>query len=136
MLEAEPAELRGVGTGDLHRHITVCADCATAARLILAGAETMDSVLAAMTAGLATPRTARVRRSRPAVRRWLPLGLAAVAVVAGVLLLRREPAGVPGLRGTPAATLPRAVEVDLAASPRDAAVFATADSTITVVWYF
>ena len=131
LLEAEPAELGGAGTSAVALHLAGCSECAVRARAILAGMQAMDAALV----GLASAPVPRSRRRAPAVR-WVALGLAAAAVLAGVLLVRREPGTSLAVPIATAPPLPRGVEVDLAAAPRSAAVFATADSTITVVWYF
>ena len=133
LLDAEPAELSGTGDSELARHLAGCAECSALARAVLEDLRVMDTALQQM----ATTRPARRAAPRQRPVRWLAAGLAVAAVATGVLLVRRQPprpAGTTVAHATPA--LPRGVEVDLAASPRPAAVFETADSTITVVWYF
>ena len=133
LLEAEPAELRGGGSTALGRHLTACPDCSALARAILADSLALDTALHHLATA---PRPRRAVPRRPLVR-WAVAGLAAAAVIATLLLVRRQHEGLPGnaiATATPA--LPRGIEVDLAATPRQAAVFATADSTITVVWFY
>jgi anti-sigma factor RsiW len=132
LLDAEPAELDGAGPSELARHLAGCPECAALARVILDDMQAMDAALNRLAT---TKRPQRAVPRRPAVR-WLAAGLAAAAVLTGILLARREPRwpGTSVANATPG--LPRGVEVDLAASTRQAAVFATADSTITVVWFY
>lgn len=133
LLEAEPAELRGTGAGELARHLATCPACSAMARVIQEDLLAMDAALYRL-ATAARPRRAAARRLR---MRWLVAGLAAAAALSGVLIVRRQSQHLPGAtvaHATPA--MPRGVEVDLAASPRQAAVFETADSTITVVWFY
>ena len=131
LLEAELAELLGEGPSDLAAHVRTCPECAACAGAILGSTRALDGALAALTA------TAPLKRSagRPSLRRFLPLGLAAAAAIAALLLARRSSISPPPAPRA-AVSLPRGIEVDLSASKRDVAVFQTADSTITVVWYF
>lgn len=132
LLEADPAELSGAGSSELARHLAACADCAAMARAILEDMQAMDAALQQ----LATTPAARRAAPRRRPMRWLAAGVAVAAAVTGVLLVRRQPPRVPVTVAHATPALPRGVEVDLAASPRQAAVFETADSTITVVWFY
>jgi hypothetical protein len=82
MLEAEVEELEGHGDSPLVRHIERCASCRVRARHLLQGYADLDAGLAAL-----APRKRALRFGRRA--RWLPLPLAAAAVLA--LLLARRP---------------------------------------------
>jgi hypothetical protein len=90
MLEAEMTELEGRGDTALARHIAGCELCQAYARRLLDGYAQLDAGLSAL-----APRAAlRTRRSPRAWTRWVPLPLAAAAVLA-LMLTRSSDTLVP-----------------------------------------
>jgi len=144
LLEAGAAELRGVGTSAVARHVRACDRCAARAREILTATEELDGALSRFAgaepdvkvilrrAGHAGPVSLAVGGLR---RRWRWVTLAAAAVAAGVLL------GPPGRRPAPTPAPPPAAEAAtlpavVAPASGSVAVIATADPKLTVVWFF
>lgn len=135
MLEAEPEELRAGGEGGLAQHLVECAVCRARADRILAAQARLDRGLDFLSdrAVIASRRGGRRVRSRPAVRWLAPAGLAAAAIVAGVLLRPADPRQPPDPLELVAALQPQAPEVD----PRPgqhALVMRDETRGITIVW--
>lgn len=145
LLEADPAELRGVGETEVARHVRTCARCAEAAETILGATARLDEALATTRAAVdvdallrraeserqqAGPVEKRTRVLRlPGWRRWG--ALAAAASVAALLLARSgEP---PAPAGARIAVPQPALEV---AEGDNVAVIPTNDPDITVLWFF
>lgn len=140
MLEAEPTELSEAGTGPLPDHLRTCAECRSAARLLLAAQVGLaaagerrrrvpDPLLLARKAGRAGEGERRRWFQRPVAL----IPLAAAATLAVLLLRPGDPAAPP----RPAATASAVLEIDVQL-PRDrpAAVFQTGDPNVVVVWFF
>ena len=93
MLEVDLDELRGVGESDVAQHVRGCESCAAYAQKILRSYGQMDAALAGMStqtpAATVIPIQSRRRRAR-----WLPLPLAAAAVIA-LLFVRRQEETLP-----------------------------------------
>jgi len=119
LLEAELVELRGEGDSPLARHVTACAGCRAMAAHIL-------SQTAALHAALER-RPAAKRRF--AWRRAVPVGLAAAAALALLLVPRTKETRV-----LPAAAV--APHEGVVATASNVAVIQTQNPKITVVWYF
>ncbi len=141
LLEADPAELRGVGDGELAAHLAGCAGCRGRAAAILAGEAELDAALA----GLAAEGAARLPAERPArvipfrPRRWAPWALAPLAAAAAAALLWLRPQqALPPTSEAEARAVAQALFrppplVDPGAG-RSAAVIQTRNPEITVVW--
>ena len=120
MVVAEPRELRAED-GELATHLNECAECRARANAI-----------SGQTSALASIVRLRTRR-----RRWRRLMLAATASVAAALLLavaltNRRASAAPEVR---LSSLPVARRVSVTVAPgQSAAVLATADTLVTVVW--
>ena len=145
MLEVDPAELVGGGTGELAGHLAACPECAgVAAALVRELAALEDAVEAWAAAGDARAAADAVlagSRERPPVagplrrrawRVWVPL--AAAAALAAVLLMSREPGVERTGTAVQAAPAPR-----VAVTPppdRGAAIMETPNPKITIVWLY
>lgn len=144
LLEAEPAELRGLGSSTAAAHVRDCAACARIASQILEDTAALDAWLGAAPdppiealleragerAG-ATP----FRRPGPFLARHRWAALAAAAVIVAVVLVSRAgaPPGVAGPMTLATAEPPPVV----AESPAGTvAVIATDNPDITVLWFF
>jgi len=132
VLEAELAELRGEGEGDLARHLRECAACRATARRVLEALGALDLALEGEDAAVPTARTGRVRLVQ--TRRVAAVGLLAAAAAVTILVRRPETPERAPFTARPVASV--AVEVDVSTSTRQVAVLSTADPNITVVWYF
>jgi anti-sigma factor RsiW len=143
MLEAEPAELHADAPGALAGHLRGCDACRSAAQRILAAQADLASGLAALSAaGVREEVRVRPIGSAPsAVRRWTLRAALPLAAAASLLLVLRRPSSSP----------PESSRVAAAAIQRDmmheeslvepgpgqsAAVIATRDPEITVVWLY
>jgi hypothetical protein len=118
---ADPRELSDA-SGELAAHLKTCAECGARAKAISA----QTSVLASMV---------RLRTRRRRSRRLMVAATASIAaalVLAVALNSRRAPA-VPEVR---LSSLPVAHRVSVTVAPgQSAAVLATADTLVTVVWF-
>jgi hypothetical protein len=132
ILEAELAELRGEGEGDLARHLRECAACRATARRVLEALGALDLALEGEDAAVPTARTGRVRLVQ--TRRVAAVGLLAAAAAVAILVRRPQAPERARITARPVASV--AVEVDVSTSTRQVAVLSTADPNITVVWYF
>ena len=147
LLEADLAELEGLGQTDLTAHLERCGGCRERARRIVAGERALGAALegiglarGARDAGLgestSDQRTAPVpsRRGWRAVRRaWIPLALAAGI---GALIL------IPGSEPAPVVTRSVALDddagrlrVDVPAG-RNAVLYETENPNVIVVWFY
>jgi hypothetical protein len=87
MLEAEMEELRGIGESDVAMHIQNCADCRARAEFLLQGFEKLNHSLATLRPQV--PDTDVIpMRSKSRKLAWLPLPLAAAAVLALLMIPR------------------------------------------------
>lgn len=142
MLEAEPQELAGEGTGALARHLATCPRCGEIAAAILrdtrglgaaleaaAGAPDVEGILerAADTAGDA-PRLPRSRTGR-----WVAWSTLAAAAATAAVLLGRPDAPLPPPATRVADAAPPALQVD---TEQNVAVIPTGNPDITVLWFF
>jgi anti-sigma factor RsiW len=140
LLEAEPAELRGVGGGELAAHLRSCAACAARARYILEQQEVLARALDGLQSTVVADRRlagARARPVRPVYRRWeILLPLAAAATVGGLFLARRHQPATPTVAPLRmAAARPRPLDVQVPAG-QSVAVFQTANPNIVVIWSY
>ena len=147
LLEADLAELRGEGDGELARHLAACPRCAAQAREIVRATQAMDDLLHGV-----RPRPdidAVIARARMGVeegarapepgsswpqRSWV--GLALAAGIAALVLWSERP---PELPGTPLAALPgpeSAPPVLDGSQAGGAVVIETDNPDITVLWFF
>ncbi|HET7791465.1 MAG TPA: hypothetical protein VFK78_11780 [Gemmatimonadales bacterium] len=137
LLQADRSELRGGSGSTLGLHLATCDHCrARAARILAAEQALADTLLGARprhTAPEALRRaSARPARRFPALRRAIPL--AAAALLAGLLIVRR--AGPPLPRALPAPA-GDARNLTVAAPPgRSLALLNTANPDVVVVWFF
>lgn len=79
MLVAELEELRGIGESDVAKHVKMCDACAAIAQRLLAGHAQIASGMQQI-----KPRSGRRRV------RWIPIPLAAAAVVALLMIPRMQ----------------------------------------------
>ena len=133
MLEAEPAELRGIGSSDLAAHLRACGACRGVAHQLLDGERVLRSALLDLRpdGSAAAAAQAAIRTSRRRWRRLAFVPLAAAAGVAALLLLRPEPFApgtVPQLAGPP--------PIVEAPSGEDVIVYQTANPDVIVVWLY
>jgi hypothetical protein len=94
MLEAKLDELRGIGDSAVAMHVQSCAECARYAERILASYGKLNSGLAAISPAVRDNDIVPIRRRRPL--RWLPLPLAAAAVIA-LLMVPRQNESLPNV---------------------------------------
>lgn len=87
MLEAELDELRGIGASDVAMHIRECADCRTRADVLRLGHERLAASLATLHPRVADSNVVPMRRKSRGLS-WLPLPLAAAAVLALLMIPR------------------------------------------------
>jgi len=142
LLTADPAELEGSSGSPLADHLRSCPPCRAAAEhLLMAQRALTDHLEAGEMSGAAAGavqlaiRSAQLRR-RAARRVRLGLPLAAAAVLAGVLVLRRtpEPPLSPNTRN--AAAVPARFSVT-APRGRNVLVMQQPDTShVIVVWFF
>ena len=121
MLEAGLDELRGEGTGELARHINQCSSCRNHAQRILRGYKDLDQGLGSLT----------VKRGRNARLAWIPIPLAAAAVLA-LLLLNRE-APLPDMGFVTARMFEQQAVVT---PPADKQAIVIEKNDLTVVWLY
>ena len=130
MLDAEPSELHARGESPLAAHLRACADCARAARAILA---VTDDLAYALDTLAATP-AANARADRSRLRR-LTFALAPLAAAALLLIAlwqrNQEPALAPIV--LPALDVPTVPVVNVPASGT-VAVMRASNPNITIVW--
>ena len=88
MLEAELEELRGIGESDVAEHIRGCAACASRAQAILRSYGQLDAALTTMSTQSEAATVIPLQRRRRL--RWIPLPLAAAAVVALLMMPGQE----------------------------------------------
>lgn len=147
ILEAEPDELRGIGSGRVAAHVRDCSSCGHLAARILEETAALDAYLTAEAdpstveevlrrAGIASPHWTGTR-SRPRDwwgRRSAWIALAAAASAAALLLARgRVPTTAPVPVALAVAELPPLVQ---SSSDRTVAVMQTDNPDITVLWFF
>ena len=145
LLEAEPAELRGQGEGELAAHVRGCSTCAALAARILADEAALATAVSAMVAKVALDvepsRTRHQAERRRRTRRRVVWGVAAPLAAAAIGALALFPRVAPGDPGSPLGTMPEWA-LPGGAGPggviRDgggrAAILPTANPDITVVW--
>lgn len=121
LLEADLSELRGEGDSPLALHVTSCTACRAAANHLLAQTAALHAAV----------QQEPAERRRSTWRRAVPVGLAAAAAVAVLLVPRDQPRNPPLAVARP--EQPRS-GVNVVA--RNAAVLQTRNPKITVVWYF
>ena len=133
ILEVDPAVLRGEVAGGLAHHLTKCAACRERALWVLNGLGALDQALEAEAGSARARRPSSARL--PVTRRLAPWGLVAAAAATVVILVSHP--GAPR-RAVVAASARSAVavDVDISVSTRPVAVLRTADTNITVVWFF
>jgi len=141
LLEADLAELQGLGDGELARHLRSCARCRAQGRVILDQYAALEHALERQVPALdpADPRWQPRVLPRPA-RRWtvmIPLALAAGLAVL-VVARRGRPALEPG--GPPSSVALAVWDnpgLDVQGPPgRTVAVFQTDNPDIVVIWSF
>lgn len=155
MLTAEPAELRGEGSGPLAAHVRECDGCGRAAERTLRGEESLSRAIGLLAEGrLSFPPELRSAPPSRRPRRWAWVQLAAAAAVAALLAQPwgREPQsplrrpGASTVASSAAVPVPRAGEpdgadvpvggVEVTRSERDFALISTENPNVSVVWFF
>jgi hypothetical protein len=127
MLVAELAELRGEGDTDLAKHIRGCAKCAARAEAILRAYGKLGESLAAM-----KPETTVIPLKKRRPLRWLPLPLAAAAVVA-LLLARQQEDILPNVDALAGVILKKTPVVAPRAGQQAMVI---EKSNMTIVWLY
>lgn len=117
MLVAEATELRGVGSTELAEHVAACDACRDLGR-------SLSADLVALEASVRR----RPRRTTKVIVSTLPI---AAVLVAGAALFHRSSRAA--VEPTTAGVAQRTVSVQVAPG-HQAAVFATKDTNVTVVW--
>ena len=121
MLEADIDELRGAGTSDLAHHIGECSSCRNRAQRILRGYADLDQ-------GLDTLARKRARNSRLA---WIPVPLAAAAILAFLMANREAP--LPDMGFVTARMFEQQAVVT---PPADRQAIVIEKNDLTVVWLY
>ena len=121
MLEAEIGELRGEGPGALARHISECSTCSNRAQRILRGYADLEQ-------GLGTLTKKRARSPRLA---WIPIPLAAAAVLAFLLMNREAPLPDMGF-----VTARMFAQQAVVTPPADKQAIIIEKNDLTVVWLY
>jgi len=133
LLEADPGELRRIGSSELVAHLRACETCRRAAHHVLDGEQLLRTALLDLqpNGSAAVAAQAAIRTSRRRRHRLVAVPLAAAAGLAALLLLRPEPftPGTPQQFAGP----PPIVE---ARSGQDVIVYQTANPDVVVVWLF
>jgi len=117
MLVAEAMELNGAGSSELAGHVATCDTCRALGRSLSADLDALDAAV-----------RNRSRRTAKIIVATLPI---AAALVAGATLVHR--ASPPRAQSVGTTVSPRTVSVQVAPG-HQAAVFATKDTNVTVVW--
>jgi anti-sigma factor RsiW len=136
LMEADPAELRGIGHSDLAAHLRTCETCRRAARQLLDGEQLLRAALldlrphgsAAVAAQAAIRASGRRRR-----RLFVVVPLMTAAGIAALLLLLLRPGEFTPGTPRPLAGPPPIVE---APSGQDVIVYQTANPDVVVVWLY
>jgi hypothetical protein len=142
MLEADPAELQADAPGALAGHLRGCAPCRSAADRILAAQADLASGLAALTAAgvRADARVPPIGSAPSAVRRWALRAALPLAAAASLLLVLRPSSSPAESSQVAAAAIQRDMmheEALVEPGPgQSAAVMATRDPRVTVVWLY
>ena len=89
MLVAEMDELRGIGESDVAQHVRTCDACAAVARRILAGHAQIDAAMTTLTRSTA--------KKKQRVAAWIPIPLAAAAVIALLMIPRMQDDALPNM---------------------------------------
>ncbi len=146
LLEAEPDDLRGIGSGAVASHVRDCPSCARVAAIILEETAALDGYLGGESstsvedvlarAGVARSRATGTpsRPRRPWARRSGWVALAAAASVA-VLLLARDREQAPGPAPV-AVAVAEPLPLVQSSPDRTVAVMQTENPDITVLWFF
>ena len=121
MLESDVGELRGEGTSELARHIAACTDCRNRAQRILRGYGDLEE-------GLGTFATKRARNFRLG---WIPIPLAAAAVLAFLLVNREAPLPDMGF-----VTARMFAQQAVVTPPADKQAIVIEKNDLTVVWLY
>jgi hypothetical protein len=87
MLEAELDALRGIGASDVAKHIRGCADCRARAEILLHSHEKLNASLATLRSRGPGSTVVPIQR-KWRMRSWVPLPLAAAAVLALLMIAR------------------------------------------------
>ena len=129
MLDAEVDELRGIGETPLARHVTSCALCRAHAHKLLRGYVKLEAGLAAMSTQTAHPHVLPVHSKQ---WRWIPLPLAAAAVLALVIAQRQDEA----LPNVDALGRMIAREAPLVSPPAGQQAMVMEKNEMTIVWLY
>jgi hypothetical protein len=130
LLEADMDELRGTGDSDVTRHVATCADCAAYARRIMQSYSQMAVGLGQMSTQNVAATVIPMKKRRPAM--WLPLPLAAAAILA-LLLLRSEREELPNVDAL-AQLITR--EAPVASPPAGKQAMILERNDMTIVWLY
>lgn len=137
LLEADLAELQGLGESELVRHLQSCEPCRKQARVILDQHAALRRALEEQAPRFQLADSPRQRRVASPARRWavaVPLALAAGTAIL-VVTRSRQPAVEPGTSVPAAASA--APGLDVQGPPdRTVAVFQTDNPDIVVIWSF
>jgi hypothetical protein len=121
MLEADIGELRGEGTSELAHHIAGCSGCRNHAQRIIRGYGDLEQ-------GLGTFAQKRRRNLRHA---WIPVPLAAAAVLAFLMMNREAP--LPDMGYVTARMFAQPAVVT---PPADKQAIVIEKNDLTVVWLY
>ena len=142
MLEADPQELSGEGTGELAGHLASCDRCCALAEQIVEGQLGLARELETQSPRLSAEDGLRIAEKRSsAIRRrnaiWqIGAPLAAAAGITGIVLAGNGGVGVKDMALTRGAETLPGLEVQ-APPGKDVAVFGVADRPdVVVVWFF
>jgi hypothetical protein len=133
MLEAELDELRGIGENDVAMHIRECAECRAAAEILVQGFENLSQSLATLRPRVPDASVVPMRR-KPRKLAWLPLPLAAAAVLALLMIPRFE--GEDELPRIDAIAAMMFRSQPIASPPPGQQVMVIEKNEMTIVWLY
>jgi hypothetical protein len=132
MLEAELDELRGAGSTPIAKHVASCADCASYAQRILRSYGALASGLEQMSTQPAAAPVIPMRSRKRNAQKWLPLPLAAAAILA-LLLVRTERDELPNVDALARMTFR---DTPLVTPPAGKQALVMERNEMTIVWLY
>ena len=133
MLEAELDELRGIGTSDVAMHIRACAECRAAAGILVQGFEKLNQSFATLRPRVPVTTVVPMRR-KPRKLAWLPLPLAAAAILALLMIPRID--GEDELPRIDAITAMMFRSEPIASPPPGQQAMVIEKNEMTIVWLY